>query len=767
MKPLHPPLRRPTLSRPQWGLLLATLLLATSAQAQSNLPDTDKDGIPDAMDNCTLVANPDQADFDNDGFGNACDADVNNDGLVNSIDISILRNSFGKQGVLGDINGDGIVNSVDVSQARKSFGQRPGPSAIQPFTPTTDGRSVPLASQVEVLQLTPAAPDGRNALVIMDFGDFFKSDPKGKKPSTIAVNGDGDAETLRKQGIRFKDLGKPNALGRAAGELVVLNDLGLFGDAKANDGIYSGLARINPAQMDTDAKLYLSRLAKSDSRRTLAFSGRQVAREGVFDPQSPFEKTTSDRELTIVFPNSGAVSFLGRPIPKLVPVLAPSTDFKRTLMITNLGVVQDPARTFSPCTNAGVVAPTGNVNGAWSLKTLLSNMANTPVTGIPAQTFVNDWLKQWMSNSVNVKHSDGVAVPSFPIPARTALQTVIQTLQPGWNPNNPATLNLDKLPFRLLAIVNRIDLATGGYLGNGGPGELRFVFGLLERTPGGTCVASQEMTVILEYKVPTTKCQGLKMLANEWIALNALVPGSVAYNTQLQALTDDVTLPNAFPGRFNGSAIGQVRTNEVRLRLPWELREFTLQASPIHGKLMPETVKNTPDSSHNRTPLMTDWITNHMGEEVPRQFGGVDFIGTANRYGPGVPHPTSPTDKPNPPWEGHVVTNFTNRFEFSLNTCGGCHLSETGTGFTMVKAGGALNAPAALAGFLTGITVNDAEHGAPTTHHFDDLHRRGVRLDQIAANSCFVFPRFPLEQSVILQERPRLPESVFSPRFVH
>jgi hypothetical protein len=363
--------------------LLATLVLATSAQAQPNLPDTDKDGIPDAMDNCILVANPDQADFDHDGFGNACDADVNNDGLVNSIDISILRNSFGKQGVLGDINGDGIVNSVDVSQARKSFGQRPGPSAIQPFTPTTDGRTVPLASQVEVLQLTPAAPDGRNALVIMDFGDFFKSDPKGKKPSIIAVNGDGDAETLRKQGIRFKDLG-------------------LFGDEKANDGIYSGLARANTAQVDTDAKLYLSRLAKSDSRRTLAFSGRQVAREGVFDPQSPFEKTSADRELTMVFPNSGEVSFLGRPIPKLVPILAPSTDPARTLLITNLGVVQDPARTFSPCTNAGVVAPTGNVNGAWSLKTLLSNMANTPVTAIPAQTFVNDWLKQWMSNSVNV-----------------------------------------------------------------------------------------------------------------------------------------------------------------------------------------------------------------------------------------------------------------------------------------------------------------------------------------------------------------------------
>ncbi|MEY2837882.1 MAG: hypothetical protein RJB60_181 [Pseudomonadota bacterium] len=757
MKPFHAPRR--------WLCLMA-LLLATSAQAQSNLPDTDKDGIPDAMDNCTLVANPDQADFDNDGFGNVCDADVNNDGIVNAIDISILRNNFGKQGALGDLNGDGIVNALDVNLARRNFGQRPGPTAILPFTPTSDGRAVPVASQVELLQLTPAAPDGRNALVLMNFAEFFSSDSKGKKPAIIAINGDGDVEVLRKQKVRAKDLGKPNALGRAAGERVVLNDLGLFGDEKANDGIYSGLARINPSQMDSDAKLYLSRLAKADAKRTLAFDGRQIAREGVFDPQSAFEKVSSDRELKIIFPNTGAVSFLGRPIPPLVTLLPPSTDPKRTLMVTNLGVVQDPTRTFSPCNNAGQMVPFGNVNGAWSFKTLMSNMANTPVTGISAQTFINDWLKHWMGTSTNVKHSDGVPVPSFPIPPRTTLLQVIQTMQPNWNPNNPGTLDINKLPFRLLAIVNRLDLAKSGYLGTGGPGELRFVFGLLETTASGQCFASQEMTVILEYKVPTTNCQGLKLLANEWIALNALLPGSAAYNAQLQALTDDVTLPNAFQGRPNGSAIGQVRTNEVRLRLPWELREFTLQASPVHGKLMPETVKNTPDASHNRTALLTDWITNHHRQEVPRQFGGVDFIGTANRYGLGVPHPSAPTDKPNPPWEGDVVTDVIKRFDFSSNTCGGCHLSETGTSFTMVKAGGGLGTEAALAGFLTGITVADPVHSG-ISHHFDDLHRRGVQLDQIAANSCFFLPRLRQDPGLILPERPRLPESVFAPRFAH
>jgi hypothetical protein len=37
-------------------------------------PDADSDGVPDgAPDNCVNVHNPDQADSDLDGFGDACD----------------------------------------------------------------------------------------------------------------------------------------------------------------------------------------------------------------------------------------------------------------------------------------------------------------------------------------------------------------------------------------------------------------------------------------------------------------------------------------------------------------------------------------------------------------------------------------------------------------------------------------------------------------------------------------------------------------------
>ncbi len=48
----------------------------TTTTVVTDLPpvtDTDGDGVPDGQDNCPLVANPDQADSDLDGVGDACD----------------------------------------------------------------------------------------------------------------------------------------------------------------------------------------------------------------------------------------------------------------------------------------------------------------------------------------------------------------------------------------------------------------------------------------------------------------------------------------------------------------------------------------------------------------------------------------------------------------------------------------------------------------------------------------------------------------------
>jgi hypothetical protein len=50
------------------------------------LVDTDGDGVSDPGDNCPSVANPDQADRDGDGAGDACDLDDDDDGVADTLD---------------------------------------------------------------------------------------------------------------------------------------------------------------------------------------------------------------------------------------------------------------------------------------------------------------------------------------------------------------------------------------------------------------------------------------------------------------------------------------------------------------------------------------------------------------------------------------------------------------------------------------------------------------------------------------------------------
>jgi hypothetical protein len=58
--------------------------------------DVDSDGIGNACDNCVNVANYPQEDWDQDGFGNACDPDVNNDGLIQAeVDLAVVKQCQG------------------------------------------------------------------------------------------------------------------------------------------------------------------------------------------------------------------------------------------------------------------------------------------------------------------------------------------------------------------------------------------------------------------------------------------------------------------------------------------------------------------------------------------------------------------------------------------------------------------------------------------------------------------------------------------------
>jgi len=68
--------------------------------------DSDGDGVPDATDNCPLVANPTQANNDGDSQGDACDTDDDNDGVGDTTDNCPLMSNPNQANNDGDAQGD-------------------------------------------------------------------------------------------------------------------------------------------------------------------------------------------------------------------------------------------------------------------------------------------------------------------------------------------------------------------------------------------------------------------------------------------------------------------------------------------------------------------------------------------------------------------------------------------------------------------------------------------------------------------------------------
>jgi hypothetical protein len=110
--------RRPGIPVGEAGdLLSARNVLKIEAPAKDNpgyVPaDTDGDGIPDYKDNCPDVANPDQADIDGDGVGDACE-DFDRDGVINALDNCPDVPNAGQE----DSDGDGVGDACDPSDDR-------------------------------------------------------------------------------------------------------------------------------------------------------------------------------------------------------------------------------------------------------------------------------------------------------------------------------------------------------------------------------------------------------------------------------------------------------------------------------------------------------------------------------------------------------------------------------------------------------------------------------------------------------------------------
>ena len=81
--------------------------------------DTDADGVPDSVDNCIDVPNPDQSDSDGDGLGDRCDGDLDGDGVAELEDN--CPTVFNPDQLDSNLDGRGDACSVKMADSGQIF----------------------------------------------------------------------------------------------------------------------------------------------------------------------------------------------------------------------------------------------------------------------------------------------------------------------------------------------------------------------------------------------------------------------------------------------------------------------------------------------------------------------------------------------------------------------------------------------------------------------------------------------------------------------
>lgn len=339
--------------------------------------------------------------------------------------------------------------------------------------------------------------------------------------------------------------------------------------------------------------------------------------------------------------------------------------------------------------------------GKWSFGYAMREILELPAPGLAPSLLLAE------QNAINTflnKFNQTAPVNGFVPSKRDATRSSILAL---WGKTRGSDgkdyLTFDKAPFKLLAIMNRLDIVKKGSTGVTA-GEGRFVFGFTGPSP---------MTVILEYDLPigvasnngitsaliwAKRFQSLKnflqdtntvlrgVQPNQAINAPLAFTNKAGYLTALEGITEMWANRRAQKRTASvktQSAISQIRTNEF-ISFPWELREISrgrsAQDLPI---LALTTVKNNPDQSFaNGKGIFASWLESNITCRVAGDKNSCAYT-TANASLPaalpdgmkllGAAAPVDFQWAPN-------STNIKHRFT-ALNTCSGCHQSETGTSF--------------------------------------------------------------------------------------
>jgi hypothetical protein len=357
----------------------------------------------------------------------------------------------------------------------------------------------------------------------------------------------------------------------------------------------------------------------------------------------------------------------------------------------------------------------------WSFRRRLEDLAGLPAAADLAQRWLSHW--RWV---------DSVAVlPGLPSAARVAITprpSVDTVLLCPWLQLDPANacsgdctscydrrLSLAQAPFRLIAVVNRQDLATGSACGRDG-GELRFIYTAVNPRSG----APLPFTVSFEYRVALASTETRQRWAAGWRAL-----GQLAFGPEFAARLDRLVAEG-----LGQATLHRVQTNEVALGeplgLPWELRQFVPVTGDRGGlSLEPIAASHTPRLSLDGTAELGRWLQQNAGA----------ILAGDNLLPPDMLAGGAPVPRPDFRWQAPGADPAV-LAAFNRNSCSGCH-GGAGPGelaFQHVAPpigyyGGVAAGPARVSRFL------HQPSGAP-----DELGRRARLLQTAACEPCTAYP---------------------------
>lgn len=475
-------------------------------------------------------------------------------------------------------------------------------------------------------------------------------------------------------------------------QVVVFNDLGIAGDATVNDGVYSTIVN------DEDIIDDLIDVLESQSGKAMP----------LYEGRSRVGHAQHFRHSKGNYGVNGPI--VGNP---------ENIDVFSELMITDIGVIEDPTRTYDPCTMQGTP------NGEWSFARLFRNIANQDRTGITPEEFAQTWVDQIINaTSINGSNTNPTNLE------RAVLQNWIAE-----SGGEDQALDLDKAPFKLLAIVNRTDLRT-----RRDAGEVRFVFGALrtDRCAFEVAAGPAPYSVIFEYKKKGSSYGIRKNWGRKWHKLANFDLGSDAYNRNLEILTRKVTKADINrKQRPNRTALNLLRTNaELDDGRIWLMREFKMAAKSnqlMRGHIEQSVLTTTPSEAFNKTDALSEYM-NANARRISKNRHKIPLISAEN----GEPMATGsifvglPDTGQENFWEGSaaVPVDPDTRHLFSLNTCNGCHGRETNTSFVHINPERDAGFPARLSRFMTGSDVSDPTDPS-TVRRFNELERRAQDLDAL------------------------------------